>query len=319
MRIAAINLAVLLSALALAFALVPREVAPGPTVARRQTLVTPIVDATGYVLRQTDFRRIASASVIADELLLELSEPDRIVAFTGYNQRAGMNAHRYQGKGTVELITDVESILALKPDLVLVHGIADPRHVQRLREAGVPVFDFGSIEGLATLWDDIRVLGALLGEPSRGEALIARTRAELATITADLPDSGRKHAAYVTVVGNRIYGGTVGTSAHDILHHGGLVDVAAKEYRGSPNYSAEQLLSLDPPLIVTGTDIGERLCRFTGARNLSACQNSRQGIIEVHPGLLGSAALGIVDAAREVRNAVYGVPGPHLDPAATNR
>ena len=297
MRTALINLVALLGALAIAITIVPWGEAS-----------TTSEEGEDSVFEAHHYQRIASASPVTDELLLELCEPDRIVAFTGYNQRKGVRNYRYQGKGTIELITDIEQILTLDPDLVLAHNLTDPRHVERLREAGIRVFDFGSVEGLTSLWEDIDTLATLLGHPERGTALAERLKGDLGAIASDIPAAQRKRGLYATVVGNRIYGGTIGSSYHDVLSYAGVIDIAADKYERWPNYSIEQLLELDPPLIVTATGIGEQLCALSALSHLQACAEGRQGIVEIDGKLLGSGALGIVDAARAVRTKIY---GPH--------
>ncbi len=312
MRSAVINFVALIGALAIAIAIVPWGEASTTTAEVRDSTLRPVRDASGLVFTPRDYHRIASASPVADELLLELCAPDRIVAFTGYSQREGLRRYRYRGKGTVELVTDIEQILTLEPDLVLAHNLTDPRHVERLREAGVRVFDFGSIDGLSSLWNDIETLATLLGHPERGTALAKQLQQDLDTIANDIPQAQRKRGLYATVVGNRIYGGTAGSSYHDVLAHAGIIDIATNEYERWPNYSVEQLLKLDPPLIVTGVGTGEQLCALSALNRLEACGKGRQGIVEIDGKLLNSGGLGIVDAARAVRAKVYGPrPTPH--------
>jgi len=308
MRTTLINSVALGGALAIAIAIVPWGEASPASEEEEGSAARTVRDAAGVVFETRGYQRIASASPVADELLLELCEPDRIVAFTGYNQRESIRNYRYHGKATIELITDIEQILTLNPDLVLAHNLTDPRHVQRLREAGIRVFDFGAINGLSSLWEDIDTLAALLGHPERGAALAVQLKGDLDAIASDIPAAQRKRGLYATVVGNRIYGGTTGSSYHDVLSHAGVIDIAADEYERWPNYSVEQLLQLDPPLIVTATGIGEQLCAMSALDNLQACAQGRQGIVEIDGQLLASGALGIVDAARAVRSKIYGPP-----------
>lgn len=305
MRTNLMNFFALIGALAIAIAIVPWG---GATIAAEkgaQSVGLAVRDASGAVFEPRNYQRIASASPVTDEILLELCEPEKIVAFTGYNQRASLRNYRYQGKGTIELLTDIERILTLEPDLVLAHNLTDPRHVERLREAGIRVFDFGSINGLATLWEDIEVLATLIGHPERGAALAKRLKDDLNAIASDVPPAQRKRGLYATVVGNRIYGGTIGSSYHDVLFHAGVIDIAADHYERWPNYSAEQLLALNPGLIVTAVGVGERLCAMSGLDHLQACAEDHKGIVEIDAQLLASGGLGIVDAARAVRAKIY--------------
>ncbi len=251
------------------------------------------------------FSRVLSASVVADEILLELCEPSRIVGFTAFSQHSGPQAYRFVGKPAVPSITNVEAILALDPDLVLVHSVGDPRPVQRLREAGVRVLDLGPVEGVTTLLSNIVELADVLGHPERGERLARRLTEDLQSIATDIPQERRLRGLYAKVLGNQVYGGSVGSSFHDVLTYAGVIDVAAAGYRRHPVYTAEQLLALDPPMIILNSGTGALLCARPGFERLAACQGSK-GIVEIPAELLESAALGIVDAARALRQAVYG-------------
>ncbi len=306
MRTALYNVIGLLVALAIAVWIVPWGAASTPTAPVDLDKPGTVVDATGRAFPPRDYRRIASASTVSDELLLELCAPDRIVAFTRYSQTQAADRHRYQGKPGIETITDVESILRLDPDLVLVHSIIDPRHVERLREAGIVVFDLGPVEGIESLAEDIDLLSTLVGHPARGERLARKLRTDLESVASDIPEEERQSGLFLAVFGSQIFGGTEGSSYHDLLQYAGLNDAAATKYRGSPSYSVEQLLALDPRWIVTSKGSGAQLCGISMLGTLEACQDGRRGLVEIEDALLGSGALGTVEAAREVRAQVYG-------------
>jgi len=138
---------------------------------------------------------------------------------------------------------------------------------------------------------------------------------QLHALAQDIPQSERKRAAYVAIYANKLYGGTVGTSYHDVLTAAGLHDAAADSFRDWPQYDPEQLLLMDPPLIITETGMGEQLCNHAWLRSLQACaaappsgapeRAARAGVIELSSNLMGSAGLGMLDAALELREKVY--------------
>src|SRR5262249_13169867 len=123
-----------------------------------------LVDASGRRVPRKTYRRIASGSGVADRLLLDLAEPDRIVAPTRYGARHSPLGHRYAGKALIESLADVESIVALAPDLLLVNDYDDRARAARLREAGIVVFDLGDMQGLVTLLPNIAQVAALVGD-----------------------------------------------------------------------------------------------------------------------------------------------------------
>ena len=250
-------------------------------------------------------QRIVSASVVADEILLELVEPTRVIAFTRFSQQKRKNKHRYLGKETISSIGDTEAILALQPDLVFAHNVGDPRPVERLRDSGIVVVDLGAVEGLDSLLKDIDEIAVAVDAPEAGQHLKESLVQQLRTVAADIPAHERKDAIFVTILGKSIYGGTIGSSYHTMLRFGGLRDVAADSFTGWPSLSMEDLLRLDPPWIVTVERQGASLCNRAGADRLKAC-STKGRLIELPEELAGASGLGVIDAARAIRNAVYG-------------
>jgi len=258
--------------------------------------VTSLVDATGVEVRLREFRRIVSASTVADRLLLELCPRDRVVAVTTRSLE-GPDGYRYAGTDTIGTLDDTEAILALRPDLVITHNVAARRRVERLREAGLTVFDLGALEGRRTLTEDIRQLGALCGAPDRGERFAASFDRRMDALSGGAP-SGR--ALYLSVYADRFYGGARGTSYHDVLVAAGLEDAAA-HLDGWPQYAAEQLLTLDPDLLVTREGMRGPICQHPALTHLRACPDD---VIELDGDLLDDPGVGMLDAAEQLRAAL---------------
>ena len=263
-----------------------------------------VEDATGERVTIRSYTRIVSTSTIADQVLIEIIEPDRLLAVSGHTLRT-QTSRAYKDKIGVERARDIETIIELRPDIVFINNFIDRRQVERLKDAGLNVFDLGEMRGLETLLPNIGQLAAVLDVPDRGEKLADDLLRRLAAVSAGIPDGDRRRGLYVGVHGDRLYGGTAGTSFHDVLVAGGLIDVAKEAgFNGWPAYTNEQLLSLDPPWIVTNPGTERSLCRHPGFHSLSACRTGQVRSIETD--LLTDPGLGIVQAAEAVHAAVYG-------------
>lgn len=312
--VAAWNIGALAAAMALATAVVwvpalRSRVEPGaPAPSSKAPASPPLVDHSGTPLPRADYTRIASLSTVADALLLELCEPDRVVAFTGYSARSSTKSFRFHGKPTLDGVGELERLLALHPDLVLVSRVGDPRPVQRMRDAGLAVYDLGETRGLGTLLPNVREIAAIVGHPERGERLARSLAFEMDAVAADVPLAARRRGIYLSVYGGNLFGGSVGTSYHDVLVSAGLVDAAVR-YGESPQYATEQVLALDPDVIVTNDGMRGRICEHAGLEGLRAC-TPPGAIVEMDDGLLGDPGPAMVDAAEVIRLAVYG-PQPH--------
>lgn len=261
-------------------------------------------DARGTLVALGGYKRVISLALAADQLLLELCEPERVIACSSYGSPAG--AFRLGARPRLRGLDDLEAVIALHGDLVLLSSTGgDAVKIDRLRAGGVAVFDLGDQGGLDSLCADALSIGDLLGTSGRAQRLVATLRRRMAGVAARLPPAApRRRALVVTVVGGSLFGGTVGTSYHDVLGAAGLIDVAAGSYHGWPQYRAEELIALAPDLIVTAAGMGDALRRSPG---LSAMPALRQpgGVIELDGEVLSDSGLGMLECAEALFAASY--------------
>ncbi len=295
-----LNAALLLCAIVSGVALTASVSSPDPE--RRGA--STVADATGARVPVRNYQRIASASTIADQVLAQIVDPRRLLAVSGHTIRT-QDSPVYADKVGVEHARDIETLIELRPDIVFINNFVDRRHVERLKDAGLNVFDLGAMRGLLTLPANIRAVARVVGAPERGDALATKLLRDLEAVSDDIPIATRRRGLYVGIHGDRLYGGAAETSFHDVLVAGGLVDVASRAgYTGWPAFTNEQLLALDPPWIITNPGTEEALCSHPGLESLQACRLGH--VKSVDTDLLTDPGLGMVDAARAVRVAVYG-------------
>ena len=266
-------------------------------------------DATGQPLPSKTYRRIASTSVLADELLVELADPTRIVALSARGRFGLRGRLRLAPRAEVASAGDLERLLALRADLVIVNHMAPEAQLARARSAGIEVFDLGELRGLSTLRPAIVALASLLGDRARGERLFRDFWMRLRAVASDVPRDARKQALYVASYAGHMFGGTRGTSYHDVLVAAGLIDVAAARYRDWPRYDPEQIMQLDPPLIVTNAGMRAELCAEPWQARLRAC-NSPHGVLELPANVIGDPGLGMLAAAEQLHALAYAKKAP---------
>ena len=264
---------------------------PAPTTA---TSSVPVIDRRDQPVPAGDYRRIVSLTILSDPLLLELVEPERFIAACRWS--SGPLAFKLGTRPRLGSAQELEAILALHPDLVIAASSGADPHLARLRVAGIVVYDGGNLDGWATCQRVTRDLGRLLGADARAEALLDRCRRRLAAVAAR-PAPGLR-GMYVGLIQDRLFGGTDGTAYHDVLTGAGLVDAAAERFTGWPQYSIEDILALDPDVIVTDAGQGEMLRRLPGAQRL------RARVIELPGELLQDPGLLIVDAVERLHASV---------------
>ena len=264
-------------------------------------------DATGFPVPLARYQRIASATLVADRVLSELCEPERIVTFTPHGLD-GPEAHRFRAQAQRASRAPIAQVLALKPALLVVNNLVDPGYVGRLRERGVQVFDLGHMRGLDTLLPNIRALGLLIGAPERGEAYARALERRLQAVAARDPAAPRPRALYLSIYADRLYGGALRTSYHDVITYAGLRDLAAEAgFEGWPEFTPERVLALAPDVLVTKVGMGAVLCRHAGLTSLLPCQKKGR-IVELDGALLDDPGPGMLEATEALHDAYWAAP-----------
>lgn len=321
MRADALNAGLLALTLAAAvwFATLPGEVVPPRAVAHgfadapAGPDATEVVDARGNAVPVAPYRRIVSLNTISDQVLLELVEPERLLAITGYTSTEYPESWRFGARPAVQRSEDIEAVVALQPDLVVVSRFANEAYMERLRESGIRVFDLGEMLGVETMLANVRALGALLDVPERAERLEKELVRQLLALDTAVPEAARLPGIYLTVYADHVSGGTAGTAYADVLRYGGVRDLAAEHgFRNWPQYGPEELRSIDPPLIVTSEGMADAIRAHSLLRDLRACGPDGR-ILEIPGAYLGDPGLGLIEAARRIQEALHPTRAPtHL-------
>jgi iron complex transport system substrate-binding protein len=176
-------------------------------------------------------KRIVSLNLCTDELVLRLADRSNIASIT-WLSKDKISAN------VVDLAADLpvnhglaEEIIPLDPDLVVAGSFTARTAVAMLKATRFPVTEFGVAHNIADVRLGIRKMAALVGEPARGEALVASFDGRLAEIGTPAP--GRRPTALVFNANGFTVGG--GTLVDDIMTRAGLDNVAAHMKLG--NYS----------------------------------------------------------------------------------
>ena len=212
-------------------------------------------DALGYevtLLRPP--MSIASQALTADHLLFAVVPPSRIVGVSPYASQP----HYSNVRGDVlamglPAVVDPESVLAIRPDLLLSSHIANPDYLRLIRASGTPVYAMQTT--FATL-DEIpaalRLVGELTGERESAERAAGEFASALDKFSNGIPERARNQrvlgfSSYRTAYGS-------GSLFDDIVTSLGAVNVAADHGLGPwGNIGPEQIVTWNPDWIVTST------------------------------------------------------------------
>ena len=128
--------------------------------------------------------RIVSLNMCADELVLRLADPQRIASVTWLSQDP-RNATMAEAARRVPANHGLaEEVLGFRPDLVVAGAYTTRATVSLLGRVGIAVHEFGVPRNLAEMKAQITEMAELLGEPARGEALLAGIEQRLQALAA---------------------------------------------------------------------------------------------------------------------------------------
>lgn len=159
--------------------------------------------------------RIVSLDYCADQYLLKLADRERILALSP-DAHLPFSYMRGAAEGLESVRPVEEDVLVLHPDLIIRSYGGGPNAAALYQRAGVPVLNIGwtgSIDGIRQVIGEV---ATGLGEPERGQALIADMDARLAAL--DQSPTG-KRALYMTLGG--VTSGP-GSLVDDMLRTAGL-------------------------------------------------------------------------------------------------
>lgn len=192
-------------------------------------------------------RRVVSLVAGLTEALWAMGLADRVIGVSHY-------CRRYVEPGPRAVVGDYlrvnEALLdALAPDLVLMTGGVQRGVARRLAAAGRPVYVLPLPDSFAGILENIRRLGALLGEMRAAQALTGRLEQEAADLRAQAPSvRPRVYAELWFGRHARMAGGL--TFIHDLITLAGGDNIWAGLPEGYPNLDLAGVAAARPDTIV---------------------------------------------------------------------
>jgi iron complex transport system substrate-binding protein len=137
--------------------------------------------------------RVASLNLTADEILVEILPPARLVAVTRFADEKGTSNVVGRVPPAVARFprADLERLVALAPDLVVVSQYTDADVLRQIEKSGMRWHRMEGLDSLAGFREAILSLGRAVREETAARALVARYDARLAALARLL--EGAKH------------------------------------------------------------------------------------------------------------------------------
>jgi len=254
---------------------------------------TTVVDDRGRLLAlPREPERIVSLAPSSTEVLLAFGLGERLAGVDEHPELPpGVVCARVGGFKT----TDVEAVLALRPDLVVASSLHLGRVVPALEATGVMVFALlpRSVGGL--LRGALR-LGTLVGRGREAASLIGPLEARVQVVVAATLGARVRPLVFVEL-SPRLHTAGPGTFLDDLVMRAGGINLGAVARVDWPTLSPGTVLRYDPDVLVLaaypGSASPDAVRARPGWERLAAVKAGR--IVEIDSRLLKHPGLGLVD------------------------
>ncbi len=189
--------------------------------------------------------RVMSIGECPDQLVLALLPPRDIASVSWLSRDPGTSRMAAAAARVPVNHGLVEEVLRDTPDLVIADSFAVPATRALLKRLGIPLVEVDSPQTIAGIRSATRQVARAVGEPARGEALVAHLDAGLAELAAT-PGPRVRVAAW----DGGGFGAARGGLFDTVLTLAGADNIARDARRDGPDLEA--LLVADPDAIVTG-------------------------------------------------------------------
>ncbi len=209
-----------------------------------------LIDRTGiqFVLEAPP-TRIISATLATDHILSGLINPQRLVAVSSYVDYPSMsNIVGFFDKSINRTQGEIESMLALQPDLVFVASYSNPETVRYLLRSGISIVRLSEFNSFADIFNNIRIVANITDTKAQGEVIIHNLEQRIAFIKTQVKDKPKLRVLYYDLNGYSVGGNSLMDEA---IQLSGGINVANGVLASGENKISEELaISLQPDVIV---------------------------------------------------------------------
>lgn len=205
-------------------------------------------DSYGNVVTiESEPERIVSVAPNLTEIIYEIDAADKLVGRSEYCDYPS-EVLDVDTVGDMQM-PDVEKIISLEPDVVIVSTLFDKENVNKLEDAGIPVFALCDEEEVEGVYDIISTLGEIVNRNEAAAECVSEMKDTIAAVEAVV--DGLEAPTVYYVVGYGEYGDF--TAGGD-TYIGKMIELAggdniAKNISGW-SITLEELIEADPSIII---------------------------------------------------------------------
>lgn len=205
---------------------------------------------------------------------------------------------------------DLEAIAKLNPDLVLAGGINTPEQVEALEKMGLTVFYFPNPTDFNGLYENILILGRMIGREERSLGVVRDLGARVEMVQTAVAKATDKPLVYYELDATdpaKPYTSGPGTFVDMLISMAGGENIGASLGSEWAQISQEELLSKNPDLILLGDAAygvsPESLKDRTGWSELSAVKDNKAFAFDDN--LVSRPSMRLVDGLEQLAKLIH--------------
>ncbi len=146
-------------------------------------------------------------------------------------------------------VPEIESMLALKPDLILATTLTPIEVVRQIEALGVPIVIFKQ-EGVEGTFSDMQVIGRLTGTAAQADAAIQKLEKRRRDLSEKVDAIGLRPRTLLLYGVDGLYSAKVGTFPSDMIELAGGDNVVKTTASDWPQLSMESIIEWNPEIIL---------------------------------------------------------------------
>lgn len=259
-----------------------------------------MTDDLGRIVKiPAKIERAVSLAPNLTEIVFAVGAGDKLVGVTTYCNYPE-EAKKVQKIGDT-MTPNIESIIALKPQIVLVSTASQMENFTKtLDEQGIAYFvtNPNDLEGI---YKSIHTIGEIFDRDDAGHATIDNLKKRVADVAAKMQDAARIKA-FVQIDKESLY--TIGKDSFitDLIFRAGGASVTADLPTAYPKLSKETAFALNPDAIIL-SESPDNQAPNDAFKNSPAVKNAK--VFKINADLLSRPGPRIVDALEQIAQALH--------------
>lgn len=269
-----------------------------------------ITDGAGRDVKiEAAAQRIVSLSPSNTEILFAVGAGDTVVADTTYCDYPEKAAKLPKIGGFSADSISVETIVSLKPDLVLAEASGQETVIEALEKANIPVVAVKS-SSFDDVYANIEMVGKITGHGEEAIALVDTMKARVAAVQDKIKDISQadRPTVFWEVWDEPLMTAGPNTFISQMITQAGGINLFADATEDYPSVSSEEVIKRNPDFIMGPDTMGEKLttdklASQPGWEKVNAVTNNQ--IVLLDGNMSSRPGPRIVDVVESIAKALY--------------